>query len=173
MPRENCTRIGAVAGTLVSPSVGELKTISPGSFGGGGASSTTTRVAGACAGTIVFASSSTRPRSRLTTPLTCSQWLVSTRASTLRSNPLPFGRRPVTHTAPSVLRSTKSYLSFAGAAGTSPNRLRPPNWPVTDTDLASDLPGSSAVQPNVGADSGPAVATFVMLRSSSSPGCGQ
>ena len=29
MPRENCTRMGAIGDTLVSPSLGELKTISP------------------------------------------------------------------------------------------------------------------------------------------------
>src|SRR4029453_18972281 len=127
-PRENCTRIGAEGETPVSPSVGELKTTSPGSFGaGGGASSATARAAGGWAALIVLASSTTSARSRLMMPLTCSHLLVSTRASTFRSKPFPFGRSPVTQTAPSGFRRTKSYLSLAGDAGTSPNRFRPPN----------------------------------------------
>src|SRR5512147_2094171 len=107
----NCTLKTVPGGTSCSPSTGSENTTTGGFFGrgGGGAGGSACAVGlGAFPSETETASIVTTPRETETRPLTCSHLPVSRLSPGSKSQPGPFGFRPVTQTANSSSLITQS-----------------------------------------------------------------
>ena len=174
MSRENCIRTRSSTGTSVSSGVGAEKMTSAGGpvsrrsvvtatgWGVDGRS-----ICSICSASISI-SSSTPP----TTPVTCSQRLVSTRAMTSSSKSRPLGSLPTIQTAALLDCSTKSNGLTPGASGTSPKRFRPRNRPVTVTVWSRNPAGASAIDRMVASSGSSAPRVSSAINSRSSPVAG-
>ena len=78
----------------------------------------------------------------------------------------------VTQIAASAERSTKSYRLFAGASGSSPSKLRPPNCPVTVMFWPIYREGNSTIARIDGAGGGEAGSTALAAMTVIWPGRG-